>query len=295
MFRGYRPFGVWFYLKKFLIDCDASIVRAAGAVFVCLFAVLCFNGGHAVAQPSDVVTASHKDALAYCSGSVMRPMALRDDKKILCLDGLIFHEADTSPARELGPDGYFVVRGFGGEATALMKLADMVAAKRTTIIVRDYCFAACANYLLIASVQAIVPKEALVAWGVPRGERNNCLRFRETEVRGAPRLDVYDCAFPLDDPYQNPVLLSKARFYARRMLVRSFKEPPESAAVRRVLKRRFDETGRYPVEMFWTWNPRHYVSLLRTKVSYEAYPQSQSDVDVLLERHQLRERVIYDP
>jgi hypothetical protein len=208
---------------------------------------------------------------------------------------LIFHEADASLAFQFDLDGYFVVRGYGGEPTALMKLADIVAAKRATIVVRDYCFAACANYLLIASTQAIVPKEALVAWSIPKEGPNNCVRFRDTGDRGAPRFDAYDCSLPLDDPYQNPALLSKARFYARRTLAGAFKEPPESAAIRRVLKRKFDETGRYPVEMFWTWHPRHYASTLRTKVFYEAYPQSQSEVDALLERNQLSHRVIYDP
>jgi hypothetical protein len=47
--------------------------------------------------------------------------------------------------------------------------------------------------------------------------------------------------------------------------------------------------------MFWTWNPRHYASVLRTKVNYEAYPQGQDEVDALRERLQLQYPVIYDP
>jgi len=31
----------------------------------------------------------------------------------------------------------------------------------------------------------------------------------------------------------------------------------------------------------WTWNPRYFPSKIKTKITYEAYPQSQDEVDVL--------------
>jgi len=54
------------------------------------------------------------------------------------------------------------------------------------------------------------------------------------------------------------------------------------------------EQANPPRKMFWTWNPRHYASALRTKIIYEAYPQSQDEIDTLRERlHQYP--VIHDP
>ena len=171
----------------------------------------------------------------------------------------------------------------------------MLEARRAIFVVREYCFAACAKYLLIASAEAIVPKGALVAWTNLRRGANDCFRFLDTKDRGAPRFEAYDCAVPLHQQYGDPLFARKARFYAKRALVKPFNEPPESIAVRRVLKRKFDETGKYPAEMFWTWNPRHYPSAVRTKILFEAYPQSQDEVDAILERLQLQHSVIYDP
>jgi hypothetical protein len=55
----------------------------------------------------------------------------------------------------------------------------------------------------------------------------------------------------------------------------------------------FEGTGVLP-DVAWTWNPRYYASALKTKIVYEAYPESQAEVDELAARFRLR-RVIYDP
>lgn len=271
------------------------VVRAAQLVAVCALAFLYALGESARAQVTPVAKADYTDALDFCGGLVTRPLALRDDKKVLCLDGLLFHEVEASPGLELKPDGYFVVRGLGGDVAAMIKLAEIAEARRATVVVRDYCFAACANYLLIASAEAIVPRNALVAWTNLKSGSNDCFRFLETKDRGAPRFVAGDCTFPLHPPFGDPLLERKRSFYGRRVLVPPFEEPPESIAVRRILKRKFDETGRYPAETLWTWNPRYYAGALRTKVIYEAYPQSQDEVDAVLQRLQLQHPVIYDP
>lgn len=261
-------------------------------IFLGVLAFLCFAPRILWAQVPNVAKANYADALAFCAGSVTRPLALRDDKKVLCLDGLLFHEVEVAPALDIKPDGHFVVRGLGGDAVAMIKLAEILEARRATVVVRDYCFAACASYLLIASAEAIVPKNALVAWTNLKRGSNDCFKFLETNDRGAPRFVAGDCASPLHPPYGDPLYGRKLKFYARRARI---EEPPESVAVRRVLKRRFDETGKYPSEMFWTWNPRYYASALKTKVVYEAYPQSQDEVDALRAQLQLQYPVIYDP
>jgi hypothetical protein len=271
------------------------VLRVAKFAAIGALVLLCIGTEPMRAQVADVAKPNHSDALAYCGGSVVRPLSLRDDKKVLCLDGLLFHEVEASLALNLAPGGYFVVRGLGGDVRAMIKLADILEARHATVVVREYCFAACANYLLIASAEAIVPKNALVAWTNLKRGPSDCYKFLDTQDRRAPRFVGDDCSSPLHPPFGDPLLARKGSFYARRVLGRTFEEPPESVAVRRILKRRFDETGKYPLEMFWTWNPRHYASVLRTKVHYEAYPQSQDEVDAILERLQLQYPVIYDP
>jgi hypothetical protein len=61
------------------------------------------------------------------------------------------------------------------------------------------------------------------------------------------------------------------------------------------LKRKYDATGRYPDDVYWTWNPRYYPNAVRTKVIYEAYPQSQDEVDTIVARIGMRNSVIHDP
>jgi hypothetical protein len=40
----------------------------------------------------------------------------------------------------------------------------------------------------------------------------------------------------------------------------------------------YTETGVYR-DVMWTLHPRHYPSLFKTKIYYEAYPESQEEVD----------------
>jgi hypothetical protein len=56
----------------------------------------------------------------------------------------------------------------------------------------------------------------------------------------------------------------------------------------------FEGTGRYP-DVSWTWHPRHYASTLKTKIVYEAYPNSQDEVDAMARKLRLPHRVLYDP
>jgi hypothetical protein len=39
----------------------------------------------------------------------------------------------------------------------------------------------------------------------------------------------------------------------------------------------FEGTGVDP-NVLWTWNPRYYASTLKAKITYEAYPMSQTEV-----------------
>jgi hypothetical protein len=220
-------------------------------------------------------------------------MALRSDNRVLCLDGQIYAPIDFLVVHSLEQGGLFVVRGYGGGIGATLALADLLLAREATVIVNDYCLAICANYLFIASVKTFVPRDALVAWiNHPTGP-DNCFGFHETPDRLAPRLQEKPCDFPEIDSSTRELIRLKKKFYKGRML--SLEEPPESIAVRRILKRKFDATGRYPEDTYWTWNPRYYASAIRTPVIYEAYPQSQDEVDAILARVGLSLSVIYDP
>ena len=53
----------------------------------------------------------------------------------------------------------------------------------------------------------------------------------------------------------------------------------------------FEDTGSYP-DILWTWNPRYYASILKTKIVYEAYPRSQDEVDDMASKLSIDSNVI---
>jgi len=139
-----------------------------------------------------------------------------------------------------------------------------------------------------------VPKDGLVAW-TSHGP-DSCVGFSEMRDPSAPYLRDVPCDGPPTRDLRAERLLDlKDKFYKGRISSPPFVEPPESIVVRRALKRKFDATGNYPVDVFWTWHPRYYANAIRTKVIYEAYPQSQDEVDTILTRIGLQLSVIYDP
>jgi hypothetical protein len=114
-------------------------------------------------QPSDVEKAAYADALAYCSGDVLGPR-LRVDKAVLCLEGWMSGQSDLALANELAHGGIFVVRSQGGgDVAATIALADLLLLKDATVVIKDYCLQACADYLFMATARTFVPKDALVA------------------------------------------------------------------------------------------------------------------------------------
>ena len=63
--------------------------------------------------------------------------------------------------------------------------------------------------------------------------------------------------------------------------------------IRRILKSMFEGTGTNP-NVLWTWHPRYYAGSIKTRIVYEAYPESQTEIDVMASKLGLP-RVIYDP
>lgn len=292
--------------------------RLAGFVILCTLVFACCaqdisraqTSGEVADQPSDAERAAYADALAFCRGNSPRPEAfqgavtLRTDKQVLCFDGWMLSESDFLLANGLQHGGIFVVRSQGGDAAATIALADLLLLKDATVVIKDYCLQACADYLFMATAKTFVPKDAIVAWTFELSDTNDCLKFSKSGDLREPD-KAAQCGgslVPRDDKLRR-------EFYRDRIVVppepspkgvavRSIPTPtssPKSVVIRRILKRRFDEIGRYPSNTYWTWNPRYYASTIKTKIFYEAYPQSQDEVDAIVKRLGLAISVIYDP
>src|SRR5579883_1624261 len=187
-------------------------------------------------QLSDADKTSYAEALAYCRGNVPRPMALRLDRRVLCFDGMMENPIDPLTIYNLAQGGLFVIRSAGGEIRTAMGLANLLLGKRATVIINDYCFANCANYLSIASLVTFVPKDSLLAWRnvIEAGE---CAGFSETREAGAPHLGVGPCPSEIHDGRRNEYV-DQLRYNFYSIRARGFRRPPESIAIRRILKRK---------------------------------------------------------
>jgi hypothetical protein len=226
-------------------------------------------------------------------------MTLSPDGQVLCFDGAIAKNFDVSRAKDLKEDGLFVVRSGGGDVASAIVLAELIRDRRATVVVHDYCLSACASVLLIAPSQTYVLKGALVAWHQPRSNDASypfCTNLVSRE-RGPKRLERGPCLDPKfgdGAAYRLDVPVLRHFLGERAVDPSSYADPPDSIHVRRIVTSMYEETGAYR-DVMWTLNPRYYASLFKTKIVYEAYPESQDEVDGMLTLLGRNIRVIYDP
>jgi hypothetical protein len=83
-------------------------------------------------------------------------------------------------------------------------------------------------------------------------------------------------------------------FFKERAINPPISFPPDTLYVRRILRNLYAETAVYR-DIGWTIHPRYYPRLFKTKIFYEAYPESQEEVDAMLARLGVKWKVIYDP
>jgi hypothetical protein len=265
-------------------------------LYIFVFAVFVLSFGRVNAQEPTIDRERYYSAVDYCRQTAWAPIALSADKKILCFDGKIDANLDLSPAKELEPDGLFVVRSPGGNSKPAIELSNLLRDRHATVIAYDYCFSACAEYFLIASHLAYVLKGTLVAWHYPVSSdlaHPFCTALVEAHDGGPKRLSRGPCSASGDLALYgpNPAI---TQFFRDRTVSAAFEGPPDSRYVRKIISSIFAESHVYR-DIAWTIHPRFYSHLFKTKIVYEAYPESQSEVDEMLARRGWNIRVIYDP
>lgn len=233
-------------------------------------------------------------AVEYCRGPLQRPIASGPDRRIVCFDGWIDSGMDLSAIHDLQDGGLFVVRSFGGHAATAMTMSWLLRDRHATVIVYDYCMSACAGFLLIASDQAYVTGESIVAWRVVDDPQTECVSVGDADDRRGKRLRRISCpeSSPEQEQKTKTAIRAERAFYADRAAKPEFEGPPDSPYTRRTVKNLYDQFGTYR-RVAWMLNPRYHV-FLKTKIIYEAYPGHQEEVDALAARHRLG-TVIHDP
>jgi hypothetical protein len=278
--------------KRTTIAFRSVILCTTNFVAFCTVAYFCWGSDTVSAQQLDFSV--YARAVEYCRGDVPRPMTLNLDKRVLCFDGAIWQGQDISLAKGLEANGLFVVRSRGGDVARTVALADLLKDRRATVVVYDYCLLACASYLLFASEETFVLKNSLVAWRYSI-DPLWCPSLVMANDGCPKRLEIAPCSGAppeYQDGYNRFRDISR-EFYEARGADPLVEWPPQSAFVRKILRGRFEGTGTVP-NSYWTWNPKHSAGA-KTKIVYEAYPQTQSEVDAIAAQIPLYYPVVYDP
>lgn len=262
-------------------------------VGLALLCLLIASGGASQSAAHEIDFTPYARAADHCRGDVARPIALSQDKRVLCLDGTITSDLNVAVAADLADRGIAVVRSAGGDPASAVRLANTLRDRNAAVVVRNFCLYACASFILLASSEAYVLDGALVAWGLFRRYLDqDCIGFMEGKDGAGAFLTWLSCSPDYLD--ERPRSRLWTEFYRDRIVETAYTDPPESKFIRRELMNLYRSTGQYPL-VLWTWNPRYQLSAVKTKLVYQHYPESQEEVDAIAERLGLKRRVIYDP
>ena len=265
----------------------ASVIVSGCCPSIALSIFLNFQPNPALARSDEI-----ERAVEYC-GDFANSIRLSEDRKILCFDGRIQKELQIDDQlRQLNDRGFFVIRSTGGYPAPAMRIADALLEKDATVVIRDYCLSACANYIFVAARRTHILKNSIVAWhGGPPLAGDRCARYLEGhDALGSNRENI--CK----------VLALHKTFFQKRGIEPGFIYNPPTPYTRmmfNILKNPGSRSkGLSPgltSKIFWMWSPRSYGESFKDRIAYEKYPAGQYDVDKIVDRLHLRVQIIYDP
>ncbi|MGJ4891087.1 hypothetical protein ACQR1Y_23030 [Bradyrhizobium sp. HKCCYLRH3099] len=235
-------------------------------------------------------------AVGYCRTVwPQTPVTLSPDRYILCFDGSITPSLDVSLTKTLELGGFFVIRSTGGRVDKALELASLVRERRATVVVYDYCFSACAEFIMTAPEHTFVLKDALVLWHNPQsGDPTDpyCAFLKKPREDAPKALRRRPCSESSDTVDYSSAY--QVQHFRERAIDPWFVPPPDSMYVRKRVAGLYAETG-VDRDILWTLHPRFYPRLFKANIVFEAYPQSQDEVDATAARLGLKAKIIYDP
>jgi hypothetical protein len=270
----------------------------AGLATVATLAVCLFCSSSATADP-----ATYAAAVNFCR-SHPKQFVLNESQSIFCFDGKVEDDRDVSALGKLNKGGLFVVRSQGGSVIAAMKIATILEGKEVTAVVYDYCFSACAHFFSVAATRTYVLRDTLVTWHY--GSADWWLACDPVDANQLVDLTRRPKAFCSDLSPPTRQRIDELRaiaepFFKRRILIESqlnLATPPQSPYIIAILRSKYRTTGSFPADA-WTLNPRYSKMIFRTELIYEAYPESQDEVDALITRfygaRRARSFILHDP
>jgi hypothetical protein len=257
---------------------------------------LLFLARVASAQDDAIDRESYYRAVSYCrTNSPWSPITLSPDKHIMCFDAPMTPNLDVSATKTLDLGGLFVVRSAGGREDKAIELANLIRDRHATVVVYDYCFSACAEFVMTAPNQTYVLKGGLVLWHNPQSSDPNhpfCAFLSISSDGGPKKLRRGPCREGHET--NENVSPLEAQYFRERAINPYSVMPPDSIYVRKRVTSLYRETG-LDRDILWTLNPRYYPHLFKANIVFEAYPESQEEVDATAARLGFKATIIYDP
>jgi hypothetical protein len=236
-------------------------------------------------------------AIQYCR-SIPGQKFFNEELNVFCFDGEIIRDQDVERVQRAKGVKIFVVRSHGGDLATASKIAELLNKMHVGVVIYDYCLSACALFFLPASDGTYVAKDSLVAWHLWHAGAEICGEvIRNSNATKRLRRKLCSNDQPLFAGGDDETVADN--FLATRVIPPTkftLDHPPQSDYVANRLVLMFEQSGVFP-DVLWTWNPRYSKNTLKTQVEYEAYPESQDQVDDLAKRllGYRANRVIYDP
>jgi hypothetical protein len=217
---------------------------------------------------------------------------IKDDKTVLCYDGVIFDNQNISVMNDLVEGGFFVIRGGAGMPTTALKMGNILKSKMATVVIRDYCVSACAAFIYIASDTTYVVRDSIVVWHAIRYQAppcdDNAFLMSSTETKElwmsfSPERRERNCKY----------LADLVDFFKKRGSTLNSLFATQSPHIKKVTQSANDQ-GLDTTDQYWMWHPRYHQGVFNTKIIYESYPKSQDEVNEITRRFGLP-KMLYDP
>jgi hypothetical protein len=234
-----------------LVIAPKAVLSGGAAILIICTALASSTDVRATPQPPEPAAlpadALHA-AVVFCRKYPHR-IHLSQDRSIACFDGDMLPGRDFSLINGLQEGGRFVVRSNGGQLGKASDPAEILDAKKATVIIYDYCISVCALYLFVASAQTYVVKDTVVAWHM-------C-----TISNGTKRFMFAELARKCGNPWNGGAFYAKRAIHADRGV-----SLPQSPYTRNFAKLAYDVSPGYR-DVLWTWNPRYHEQYFKTKIS----------------------------
>ncbi len=132
-------------------------------LIVLLFIVFCQIPHHVRAESNEMM--NYEIISKYCNVKKSEYLYFDNKNNVVCIAGPIEYQlANKFSGFEINDRTWIIINSGGGEMEAALKIGFRILDKNASVIVKNVCMSACANYIFLAGKNKVVLKDSIVAW-----------------------------------------------------------------------------------------------------------------------------------